>query len=74
MPGQIETIWRPYIKLNTYEYLIFEKEAKTIQWKKESVFNNGAYITVCHHVEHYKYARVYHHVQNSSPSGSKTST
>ena len=35
--------------------------------QKESIFNNGAYITVCHHVEYCKYAGVYHHVQNSSP-------
>jgi hypothetical protein len=29
----------PEIKLHTYGHLIFDKEAKTIQWKKESIFN-----------------------------------
>jgi hypothetical protein len=27
------------VYLDTYGYLIFDKEAKTIQWKKESIFN-----------------------------------
>ena len=29
----------PEIKPHTYGYLIFDKEAKTIQWKHESIFN-----------------------------------
>ena len=29
----------PDINSHTYEYLIFDKEAKKIQWKKESIFN-----------------------------------
>ena len=61
------------IKPHTNESLIFEKEAKTTQWKK-SIFNTGAGINECHHVEHCNYILVYHHLQNSSPSGSKTST
>jgi hypothetical protein len=27
------------IKLHTYGHLIFDKDAKNIQWKKESIFN-----------------------------------
>jgi hypothetical protein len=30
----------PEIKPHTYGHLNFDKEAKTIQWKKESIFNN----------------------------------
>jgi hypothetical protein len=29
----------PKINPHTYGYLIFDKEAKTIQWKKECIFN-----------------------------------
>jgi len=29
----------PGIKLHTYKHLIFDKEAKAIQWKRESIFN-----------------------------------
>jgi hypothetical protein len=27
---------------HTYGHLIFDKGAKTIQWKEDSIFNNGA--------------------------------
>ena len=29
----------PQIKPHTYEHLIFDKETKLIEWKKESIFN-----------------------------------
>jgi hypothetical protein len=29
----------PEIKLHTYGHLIFDKKAKHLQWKKESIFN-----------------------------------
>ena len=29
----------PDINLHTYEHLIFDKEVKNIQWKKEIIFN-----------------------------------
>ena len=29
----------PEMNTDTYSQLIFDKEAKTIQWKKESIFN-----------------------------------
>jgi hypothetical protein len=31
----------------TYGHLIFDKEAKNIQWKKESILINGAGLTGC---------------------------
>ena len=30
---------------HTYGHLIFDKEAKTIQWKKDSIFNKGYWFT-----------------------------
>jgi hypothetical protein len=30
----------PLMNPHTYGHLIFEKGAKTIQWKKDSIFNN----------------------------------
>jgi hypothetical protein len=29
----------PEVNLHTYGHLIFDKEAKTIQWKKDNIFN-----------------------------------
>ena len=42
---------KPRYQSTTYEHLIFDKGAKTIQWTKESIFNNGAVITGCQPVE-----------------------
>ena len=36
---QCNPIENPDIKPHMYEHLIFDKEAKFIQWKKESIFN-----------------------------------
>ena len=30
------------INAHTYEHLIFDKEGKNIQWRKDNLFNNGA--------------------------------
>ena len=35
----MESNWKSGIHLQTYEHLIFDKEAKHLQWKKESIFN-----------------------------------
>ena len=39
------------INPQTYEHLIFDKGAKLIQWKKESIFNKWCCITGCQPVE-----------------------
>jgi hypothetical protein len=42
------------INPHTYGHLIFNKEAKTKQWKKESTLSNGAGLTGGVHVEECK--------------------
>jgi hypothetical protein len=40
----------PEIKSHTYAHLTFDKEAKSIQWKKESTFNKWCWfnwLSVC---------------------------
>ena len=37
--AQWNRIEDPDLNPQTYEHLIFDKRAKTIQWKKESIFN-----------------------------------
>ena len=39
------------INLQTYEHLIFDKEAKIVQCKKEASSTKGAGIIGCQHVE-----------------------
>jgi hypothetical protein len=52
----------------TYVHLIFDKEAKTIQWGKKSAFStNGACSTGGLHVEECKLIHSYPPVQSSSP-------
>ena len=41
----------PEINPCTYRHLIFDKEGKTIQWDKDSLFNNGAVKTGQLHVK-----------------------
>ena len=49
--NQWNQIEDPDIDSHTYEHLIFDKEAKIIQWKKKACSTNGAVITGCQHVE-----------------------
>ena len=58
----------------TYGHLIFVKGAKTIQWKKDSIFKNGAGTTGDYHVEEYEFIHANLLVQTLSLIGSKTST
>jgi hypothetical protein len=41
----------PEMNLHTCSYLIFDKDFKTIQWKKDSISKNGATSTGGQHVE-----------------------
>jgi hypothetical protein len=60
---------------HTYDHLIFDKGAKTIQWnKKDSFFKNCAVSTGGQNVEECKLIHSYFPVQSSSQSGSRTST
>jgi hypothetical protein len=49
---------------------MFEKEAKAILWKKESIINNDARLTGGLHVQECKLIHIYHYVLSSSPSQS----
>jgi hypothetical protein len=44
--------------------MIFDKEAKTIQWKKKASSKNGAGLTEYLHVEKCKWSHNYHPAQN----------
>jgi hypothetical protein len=56
-----------------YGHLIFDKGAKTIQWKK-AFSTNGSGSTAGQHVEECKLIHSYLLVQSSSQSRSRTST
>jgi hypothetical protein len=59
----------------THGHLIFDEEAKTIQWKKKTAFStNGAGSNGSQLVEECKLVHSYLSVQRSSPSGSRNST
>ena len=63
----------PEMNPHTYGHLIFDKEAKTIQWKK-AFSTNGAGTTGSYHVEECELTHSYLLVQSSSLSGPKNST
>ena len=47
---QRNSIEDPEIKPHTYRHLIFNKDSKTIQWKKESIFNKWCWsnlLSIC---------------------------
>jgi len=62
----------PEMNPHTYGHLIFDKGAKTIQWKKIAFSGNGS--TGGQHVEECRSIHAYHPVQSLSPSRSTTST
>lgn len=51
MPSKWNRLKDPEINPHTYGHLVFDKEARTIQWKNESIFNNSAGLTGYLHVE-----------------------
>ena len=70
---------KPEIDQHIYGQLIFDKEAKTIQWKNETIFmkapsTNGSILNGCLHGEECKQTHIYHPTQNSIPTGSTTIT
>jgi hypothetical protein len=64
----------PEMNQHTYGHLIFDKGAKTLQWKKDSIFKTGASSTGRYHVEKCKSIHFYLLVQSLCPSGSMTFT
>jgi hypothetical protein len=71
---QWNRIGDPKMNPHTYGYLIFDKGAKTNQWKKRAFSTNGAGTTGDYHEEECELIHSYLLVQISSLSGSKTST
>jgi hypothetical protein len=41
----VEQIEDPEMNPHTYDHLIFDKGAKTIQWKKDSIFNKWYWLS-----------------------------
>jgi hypothetical protein len=64
----------PEMNPHTYGHLIFDKGAKIIQWKKDSISTNGAGTTGVYHVQECELIHFYLLVQSSSLSGSRSST
>jgi len=71
---QWNTIKHPEMNPHTYGHLLFDKGAKTIQWKKDSISTSDSGSTGGQHVEKCKSIHSYDSVQSSSLSGSRTST
>jgi hypothetical protein len=64
----------PEMNPHIYGHLIFDKGAKTIQWKKESIFNKWWWCFNSHSAcRRMQLIHSYLLVQSSSPSGSRTS-
>ena len=68
------TIEDPEMNPHTYGHLIFDKGAKTIQWKKTEFSTNGASTTGGYHVEECEVIHSYLLVLRSNLSGSRNST
>jgi hypothetical protein len=56
---------------HSYNHLLFDKGAKTIQWKEGNIFKNGASSTGGYHIEECKMIHSCLLVQSSSLSGSR---
>jgi hypothetical protein len=72
--NQWNRIEDPEINPCNYGHLIFDKGAKSIQWKKDRHFNKWCCSTEGQDVEECKLIHSSLSVQISSPSGSRTST
>jgi hypothetical protein len=64
----------PEMNPHTYGHLILDKGSKTIQWKKDSIFNKFAGTTGGYHVEECELIHSYLLVLRSNISGSRSST
>ena len=62
------------INPHTYGHLIFDKGAKTIQWKKTAFSTNGPGTTGGYHVEECELIHSYLLLLRSNLSGSRNST
>jgi hypothetical protein len=64
----------PEMNPHTYGHLIFDKGAKTIQWKKDSISTDGAGTTGSYLVEECELIHTYLLVLRSNLSGLRNST
>jgi hypothetical protein len=64
----------PEMNPHTYGHLIFKKGAKTIQWKKDSIFTKGAGTTGGYHAKECELIHSYLLVLRSNLSGLRNST
>ena len=64
----------PEMNPHTYGHLIFDKAAKTIQWKKTAFSTNGAGTTGGYHVEECELIHFYLLVLSLNLSGLRIST
>jgi hypothetical protein len=64
----------PEMNPHTYGHLVFDKGAKTTQWKKDSIFNKWCCTTGGYHVEEFELIHSYLLALRSNLSGSRNST
>ena len=64
----------PEMSPHTYGHLIFDKGAKTIQWKKDSIFNKWCWHNWWYHVEECELIHFYLLVLRSNLSGLRNPT